>query len=70
MSKCEWIGQGERCSKEAVKDRSYCQDHVWRVYQQGTSVRRRKDKQRADIVFELQSLLDQAIAELESEGVL
>ena len=70
MSKCEWIGQGERCSKEAVKDRSYCQDHVWLVYQQGTSVRRRKDKQRADIVFELQSLLDQAIAELESEGVL
>ncbi len=70
MSKCEWIGQGEGCNKEAVNGRSYCEDHVWLVYQQGTAVRRRKDKQRADTVFELQSLLDQAIAELESEGVL
>jgi len=70
MSKCEWIGQGERCSKEAVNGRSYCEDHVWLVYQQGTAVHRRKDKRRAENVFELQSLLDQAIAELESEGVL
>lgn len=70
MGKCEWIGDGERCSNPAVKGRSYCEDHVWLVYQQGTAVRRRKDKHRADTVFELQDLFNQAVAELELEGEL
>jgi len=70
MSKCEWIGDGQGCTNQAVKDRSYCEDHLWLVYQKGTSVRRRKDKRVAESVFELESLLDQAIDELETEGYL
>lgn len=70
MTKCQWIGSGEGCSNDSIKGRSYCQDHVWLVYQQGTAVRRRKDKHRADTVFELQDLFNQAMAELELEGEL
>lgn len=70
MSRCEWIGEGEGCNKEAVKDRSYCEDHVWRVYQKGTAIRRRKDKRVAESVFELEDLFNQAMDELETEGYL
>lgn len=70
MTECQWIGEGEGCANHAVKDRSYCEDHVWLVYQQGTAIRRRKDQRRANNVFELQDLLDQAVAELELEGYL
>lgn len=70
MTECQWIGEGEGCTNHAVKDRSYCEDHVWLVYQQGTAIRRRKDQRRANNVFELQDLFNQAVAELELEGYL
>jgi hypothetical protein len=42
---CQWIGPEQdpqhgpvhMCCKPTVLDRSYCADHIWRVYQQGTS---------------------------------
>lgn len=68
---CEWIGEGERCNHAAVPGRNYCEDHLWLVYQKGTQLgRRKKDQRIANDVFMWQSLMDEAITELEEEGVL
>ena len=43
---CQWIGPEQdpektfpvdMCGKPSVLGRSYCADHVWQVYKQGTS---------------------------------
>ena len=71
MTTCEWIGLGELCSQSAVEGRSYCDHHLWLVYQKGTQLgKRRKDQRIANDVFLWQSLMDEAIQELEDEGVL
>lgn len=66
---CQWLGQGECCDQPAVRGRSYCEHHVWRIYQQGTAVRRRRDTQRADNVHLWESLINEAVEELEAEGL-
>jgi len=64
---CEWT---EGCLSPATM-RSYCECHVWRVYQKGTKLSaRRKDQRIANDVFLWQSLMDEAINELELEGEL
>jgi adenine specific DNA methylase Mod len=68
---CEWIGEGEYCNHLTLPGRNYCEDHLWLVYQKGTKLgKRRKDQRIANDVFMWQSLLDEAIQELEEEGVL
>jgi hypothetical protein len=68
---CEWIGEGEGCTHEKLPGRNYCEDHLWQIYQKGTKLgRRKKDQRIANDVFMWQSLLDEAIQELEEEGVL
>jgi len=54
---CTWIGPeqaSETCCKPTVFGKSYCEDHVWRVYQKGTSVGNKRqlqamEKELADI---------------------
>lgn len=71
MSKCKWIGEGEGCDHEAVEGRSYCESHLWRVYEQGSALaKRRKDKRTADNVRTIEQLFDEAVQELEAEGFL
>lgn len=71
MSKCLWIGEGEDCNQSAIEGRSYCEEHVWRVYQKGTALgRRKKDARRALTIWDLEGEINQAVAELELEGVL
>jgi hypothetical protein len=65
---CQWIGDGEGCTGIAVAGRSYCEQHLWRVYKQGTAVQRRKDKRRAAAVWDLESEFNQAVQELVEEG--
>jgi hypothetical protein len=66
---CAWTQ--ETCSESPVPNRSYCEHHVWMVYQKGTALgRRNRDKQRADRVYTLTSLLDEAVRELEESGEL
>lgn len=66
---CEWHGEGELCSKPRVPNRSYCEDHIWLVYKKGTALgRRKKDQRIANDVFLWQSLMDEAVQELEDEG--
>lgn len=69
MEKCCWIGDGEGCSHDRVPEKSYCLEHLWRVYKQGTArARRKKELQTVDKVRIVEELLNDAIAELEAEG--
>ena len=68
---CQWIGKGEHCTEPAVKGRSYCEQHLWLVYQQGTALsKRKKDARRAASIWDLESAFNEAVAELEEEGFL
>ena len=65
---CEW---SEGCDHPKVPGRNYCEHHLWLVYQKGTKLgKRKKDQRIANDVFLWQSLMDEAITELEMEGVL
>lgn len=69
MSKCQWIGNGEGCSHTAVNGRSYCEEHLWKVYQKGSNLgKRKKDTRVANTVWDLESEFNRAVEELESEG--
>jgi hypothetical protein len=70
-NKCQWIGNGEGCEHDAVKGRSYCEQHVWLVYQKGTALgRRKKDIQTANNIRIWEDCFNQAVEELENEGFL
>lgn len=68
---CKWIGQGEGCTHNSVSGRSYCEHHLWQVYQKGTHLsKRKKDIQTANNVRFWEDCFDQAVQELEEEGFL
>ena len=77
-AECQWIGTAAEyprlqptCCQPAVAGRSYCLEHVWLVYQQGTALgRRQRDASRADSVHQWTSLFNEAVEELENEGFL
>lgn len=67
--KCQWIGEGEGCQHEAVNGRSYCEHHLWQVYQKGTNLgKRKKDMRVAASVWDIESEFNAAVQELEAEG--
>ena len=68
MTKCTYIGDGAGCSHTAVEGRSYCTDHLWLVYKQGTAQHRKKDIKTAAAVWDLESEFNQAVQELVEEG--
>lgn len=69
MKTCSWIGSGEGCNHFTVGDRSYCEEHLWRVYQKGTHLsKRQKDIRVATTVHFWESLMNEAVEELEAEG--
>ncbi len=69
MDTCTWIGQGECCTQASIEGRSYCTDHIWLVYKEGTRLaRRKKDLKTVDSVRTWQTLMDEAVQELEEEG--
>lgn len=67
---CEWIGRkDERCTNTCIEGKSYCESHVWSMYQKGTALgKRKKDKRIADDVRLWESLLNEVSIELEDEG--
>ena len=65
---CQWIGDGELCTHTTVPGRNYCEQHLWLVYKQGTAVKRKKDLKIVDSVRTWQTLMDEAVQELEEEG--
>lgn len=70
MDKCEWIGPNdERCDEPSVEGKSYCKDHVWLMYQQGTALgKRNKDKRTAEDVHLWESLINDVVNDLIAEG--
>ncbi len=66
--KCQWIGNGEGCTHEALAGHSYCAEHYAVVYQTGTAVRRKKDARRAAAVWDIESAMNEAVEELIEEG--
>lgn len=74
---CQWIGTTEpyarlesTCCTATVQGRAYCEEHLWRVYQKGTAVHRRKDTRVANDIRTWESLFNEAVEELEQEGFL
>ena len=68
---CAYLGTAAvPCGCAVVQGRSYCETHLWRVYQKGTAVHRRKDARRAAQIWDLESELNRALEELEEEGEL
>lgn len=65
-AECQWtLG----CTHKPLENRAYCEDHLWQVYQRGTNLgRRKKDLRTVDSVRTWQTLMDEAVAELEDEG--
>jgi len=69
---CQYIGaQGTSptCSHAALPGRSYCAEHLAIVYKAGTKrATRHKELRTVDKVRIIESLMNEAIAELEAEG--
>lgn len=71
MAKCLWIGDGEGCNHDAVEGRSYCEEHLFRVYVKGSNLsKRKKDLRIVDNVRLMEQLMNEAVDELENEGFL
>ena len=69
---CQYIGeQGTRptCTQAALPGHSYCAEHLALVYKQGSKrATRHKEIRTVDKVRIVESLMNEAIAELEAEG--
>jgi hypothetical protein len=75
---CQYIGQDNTehstrlhptCTLPSVAGRSYCEQHLWLVYQKGSATaRRKKDLRVAASVWDIESEFNAAVEELVSEG--
>lgn len=75
---CQWIGADQDpalhwpikyCGCATLKGLNYCAEHYAGMYQKGTALaRRKKDQRRAEQIRMLESLFNDAVAELELEG--
>ena len=67
---CTYLGDSlTACGCATVPGRSYCEEHLWLVYRQGTAITRRKDTRTANAVWDLQSELNSIVEELIEEGM-
>ena len=66
---CQYMGEHTTaCGCASVAGKSYCAEHVWLVYKEGSNVQRRKDTRRYDQLTLLISDFNAAAEELEAEG--
>lgn len=69
---CSYIGPASRlratCTAQPVEGRSYCEEHLWLVYQKGSAVNRKKDRRIAEQTWDIESAMNDALNELEAEG--
>jgi len=75
MTTCTYIGPNPQghlptCTKPTVEARSYCAEHMAIVYQKGTARRKRhKEIRQVEDIRQWESLINEAVEQLESEGV-
>jgi|AntAceMinimDraft_11_1070367.scaffolds.fasta_scaffold00684_13 hypothetical protein len=66
---CQYLGaQAKPCGCTSVAHKSYCAEHVWLVYKEGSNILRKKDTKRYS---QLQIIVDDfnaVLEELEAEG--
>jgi hypothetical protein len=69
---CTYMGNAVKpCACQVVKGRSYCEEHLWLVYKQGSNLTtRKKDIKVANDVRLWESLFNEAVEELVDEGFL
>lgn len=67
---CTYMGNSTTpCGCPTVMGKSYCAEHIYIVYKQGTArARRKKELTTVDKVRMVEELMHEAIAELEAEG--
>lgn len=75
---CQYIGPAATghstrllptCTAHSLAGRSYCELHLWEVYQKGSATaRRKKDERVAASVWDIESEFNAAVEELVSEG--
>jgi len=70
---CQYIGPASEyaptCTSPALAEQHYCAEHRALVYQEGSALRpRHKDQRRAQAVRLIESLMNEAVEELEAEG--
>jgi hypothetical protein len=66
---CTYLGAGPKpCGCACVQGKSYCEEHMWIVYQKGTAVHRKKDIARAQAVWDIEACMHEAIDQLIEEG--
>ena len=78
VTTCQYIGTElgytrlqPTCCSPTLAGRSYCEDHLWIVYKQGSATaRRKKDIRVANDVHMWESLFNDAVQELVEEGFL
>ena len=73
---CQYIGSTDHnvlkptCTHASLKGRSYCTEHIWLVYKEGSAQHRKKDGRRYQQIRQLEALFEEACLELEEEGFL
>jgi hypothetical protein len=67
---CTYMGNSTTaCGCPTVMGKSYCIEHIYIVYKQGTArAKRKKELTTVDKVRMVEELMHEAIAELEAEG--
>ena len=66
---CTYLGTGSKpCGCASLQGKSYCEEHMWIVYQKGTAVHRKKDIARAQAVWDIEACMHEAIDQLIEEG--
>jgi len=70
ISDCTYMGNSTTaCGCPTVLGKSYCAEHIYIVYKQGTArAKRKKELTTVDKVRMVEELMHEAIAELEAEG--
>lgn len=72
LNKCQYIGPTSTvasCTCNAIIGKSYCEEHFGVVYQKGTARRtRHKEVKKVDMARLIESLMNEAVQELEAEG--
>jgi len=65
---CQWTAG---CDHPVVEGKSYCEHHVWTIYQKGTAPgQRKKDKARAENTWNILSELELSYRDLVAEGAV
>lgn len=65
---CTYIGTGKGCTCTTMPGSSYCHEHHYTVYRQGSGRTRRKDTAQAQRVRLVEQLMHEAIEQLTAEG--